>query len=106
MHSLKSQARAVLRLSRQMHECAEQADWSGFIEREETRRQRLEELFACPGIEAQLPDLAAILREVMALDAKSMALGEAEKNRLGREMQGRSQQRQAARVYQWVAAHP
>jgi len=40
---------------------------------------------------------------VVAIDNKSIALGQSEKQRLGREMHGLKQHRQAAQVYQLVS---
>jgi len=96
-------AQTILRLSAEMYQQAKQADWSMFSELEEKRQNGINMLFTHPQIDAELDSLAIILRKVMLIDAKSIALGEKEKHRLGRKMSGFKQHRQAAQVYQLVS---
>jgi len=103
MRSPLSHAQTILRLSDDMYQHAKQADWSMFTELEEKRQNSINMLFAHPQIDAELDSLAVILRKVMLIDAKSIAMGEKEKQRLGREMSGFKQHRQAAQVYQLVS---
>ena len=103
MRSPLFHAQTILRLSADMYQQAKQANWSRFTEMEEKRQNSINMLFAHPQINAELDGRAVILRKVMLIDAKSIALGEKEKHRLGREMSGFKQHRQAAQVYQLVS---
>jgi len=103
MLPLLQQAQAILRLSDEMYLHAEQADWLMFTEREAKRQKMLDNLFAHPQINSELKNLATILRKVMLIDKKSIALGECEKQRLGSKVSGFKQHRQAAQVYQLVS---
>ncbi len=101
--SLQSHAQNILRLSHDMYGHARQGDWTTFTELEAKRQTIITALFTHPHINVMLEKLAATLRQVMAIDNKSIALGEREKQRLAGEMAGLKQHRQAARVYQLVS---
>ncbi len=101
--SPQSHAQYILRISHEMYRHAKQGDWNAFTELETTRRQTIDALFAYPDIDAILEELAVTLRQVVAIDNKSIALGQREKQRLGLEMRGLKQHRQAAQVYQLVS---
>ena len=101
--SPQSHAQHILRISHEMYVHAKQADWNTFAELEATRQKIIDALFAHPDIDVMLEKLAKTLRQVVAIDNKSIALGQREKQRLGREMHGLKQHRQAAQVYQLVS---
>jgi len=101
--SPQSHAQHILRISHEMYRHAKQGDWNAFTELEAMRQKIIEALFADPDIDAILEKLATTLRQVVAIDNKSIALGQREKQRLGREMTGLKQHRQAAQVYQLVS---
>ncbi len=98
-----SYAQHILRLSDEMYQHAKQAEWLMFTEREIMRQKLISSLFAHPQIAAELESLQTILRQVMEIDNKSILLGDREKQRLGREVSGFKQHRQAAQVYQLVS---
>ena len=100
---LQSHAQDILSVSEEMYRHAKQGDWMTFSALEARRQKIIDTLFAHPHIDTGLEDLALTLRQVLAIDNKSMALGEREKQRLGREMAGQKQHRQAAQVYQLVS---
>lgn len=101
--SPQSHAQYILRISHEMYHHAKQADWNAFTELEAVRRQTINDLFADPDIDVMLEKLATTLRQVLVIDNKSIALGQREKQRLGMEMTGLKQHRQAAQVYQLVS---
>ncbi len=101
--SLQSHAQDILSISNEMYRHAKQGDWMTFTALEVKRQEIIDTLFAHPRIDISLEDLAQTLRQVLVIDNKSMALGEREKQRLGREMAGQKQHRQAAQVYQLVS---
>ncbi|NOZ36915.1 MAG: flagellar protein FliT [Gammaproteobacteria bacterium] len=99
------QAQNILRISYEMHDQAKQGDWVSFSGLEAKRQKIIALLFADPHIDRLLEKLASTLNQVMAIDNKSMALGEREKQRLAGEMAGLKQHRQAAQVYQLISTN-
>lgn len=96
-------ARNILRISHEMYAQAEQGNWTEFSELEAKRQEIITRLFSHPHIDAALEELASTLNQIMAIDNKSMLLGEREKQRLAGEMSWLEQHRQAAQVYQFVS---
>ncbi|VAX14254.1 hypothetical protein MNBD_GAMMA24-2027 [hydrothermal vent metagenome] len=96
-------AQNILGLSHEMYAQAEQGNWAIFSELEAKRQKIITLLFAYPHIEVVLEELASTLSQVMAIDNKSMMLGEKEKQRLVGEMAGLKLHRQVAQVYQFVS---
>ncbi len=99
----QSLAHEILFISHEMYDHARRGDWLRFGEQESKRRKIIEALFAHPDTDVSLDELARILRQVLVIDNKSIALGEQEKQRLSREITDQKQHQQAAQHYQCVA---
>ena len=93
----------ILRLSQEMYGCAKQGNWTMFTELEAERQNIITALFSHPHIDQTLEELAITLKQVVAIDNKSMLLGEREKQHLAGEMAGLKQHHQAVQVYQRVS---
>ncbi len=96
-------AQTILCISREMYGCAKQGDWAAFTDLEAKRQEMITSLFNYPHINKVLEKLASTLNEVMAIDNKSILLGEKEKQHLAEEISGLKQHHQAARIYQFVS---
>lgn len=92
-------ARKALNLSRNMRQRAGQMDWSAFASLESERQSVIEQLFEHPDMPHALYSISHLLQEVIDIDRESIALGEAEKKRLGDYLGTRKQARQAMKLY-------
>lgn len=92
-------ARKVLHLTRSMRQQAGESNWQVFAEMEQERQAIIEQLFDHPDMPGALHDIQHLLQDVIDTDRESIALGEAEKKRLGEYLDHRKQARQAVKLY-------
>lgn len=92
-------AEKALELSNSMLLEAEQHNWGALSELEDRRAQVIERLFQHPAISESLAGIANMLREVIELDQKTIALGEEARSALKNEMQMLSQGKRAVNAY-------
>lgn len=92
-------AERALELSNTMLLEAEQHNWPALSGLEARRAQVIERLFQHPGIDDALPQLADMLREVIELDQKTIALAETTRKALKQEMGSLNQGKRAVDAY-------
>jgi len=96
LQSLLSQA---LELSQQMLQAAEADEWGSLVALEAERAPLLPQLFAG---EQLTPELSAVVEQIIAIDQRTMALGEKGRNLAGKELRSLTQGRQATSAYDAV----
>jgi len=80
-----------------MLDAARKESWDALVELEQTRRPLVSQ---CAEPDASLsPEIAEILREVMAIDAQVVALSEQARDAVGAELQGLQKGRKATDAY-------
>ena len=82
-----------------MRQQAGESNWQVFAEMEQERQAIIEQLFDHPDMPGALHDIQHLLQDVIDTDRESIALGEAEKKRLGEYLDHRKQARQAVKLY-------
>lgn len=97
--SPRQYAGKVLHLTRSMRERAETSDWQAFASLESERQAVIEQLFDHPEMPGALHEIQNLLQEVIDIDRESIALGEAEKKRLGDYLGQQKHARQAVKAY-------
>ena len=88
----------MLALSRRMLECAEQGAWALLAELEAQRRSLIETLFNDPAA-AHRPNVAAVVRELLALDDRTVALAASRRQELADVLRGIHLGKHALRAY-------
>lgn len=97
--SLEQGAQKVLRLTHLMLESAEQGDWDLLRNLETERSRSLDCLFQHPEMPLGLSTIANALQQVMELDRRCIALGEAARSDMAKELHQQVQGQQAVRSY-------
>lgn len=97
--SLQQGAAKVLRLTQHMLSSAKKDDWQRVVSIESERQYSIDSLFRHPDLGQALPELAEILRQVIALDQECIGLGATLRLQLSHELNLQSQGERALRAY-------
>lgn len=97
--SLQQGAAKVLRLTQHMLTLAKNDDWQRVASIESERQHSIDSIFRHPDLRQALPDLAEILRQVIALDQECIKLGTMLRLQLSHELNQQSQGERALRAY-------
>ncbi len=95
----KHYAKVVLRLSQNIAELAQRQEWQSARELESERHIAMQALFSHPDINEALPSMAAILHEVMQLDAEVIIQGESELQEMSSQLNELGKGKRAVNAY-------
>ncbi len=100
MNSLRrSQLRQLLVLTEGILQDAKQREWESMMEKELARRALMEDFFQQQSTEQEAPQIEEIIRQVMLLDKKIIAMAEAGKLDILKKMRDLSAGQQAIDAY-------
>ena len=99
LHTLQGYASQALSCTQEMFTLAQRQEWQALARLETDRSMLLDSLFNHPGLPQMLAKLASILRQIIELDQKTIALGTEAKDALKNEMRLLAQGKKAVDAY-------
>ncbi len=100
MNSIRqSQLRQLLSLTEGILQDAKQKEWEGMMKKEQVRRTLMEEFFQKNSTGQEAPQIEEVIRQVMSLDKKIIAMAEAGKLDILKKMRNLSAGQHAIDAY-------